>query len=41
MLIEYTANLLDKEIVKGEVLLDDIHTLKLRLAALEKGVTAD
>jgi hypothetical protein len=41
MLIEYTANLLDKEIVRGEVLLDDIHTLKLRLAALEKGVTAD
>ena len=37
MLIEYTSGLLDKEIVKGEQLLDDMHNLKLRLAALEKG----
>ena len=41
MLIEYTAGLVDKEIVKGEQLLDDIHNLKLRLAALEKGVSPE
>ena len=40
MLIEYTSGLLDKEIVKGEQLLDDMHNLKLRLAALEKGLSA-
>jgi len=41
MLIEYTAGLVDKEIVKGEQLLDDIHNLKLRLAALEKGLSPE
>lgn len=41
MLIEYTTGLLDKEIVKGEQLLDDIHNLKLRLAALEKGLSPE
>ena len=41
MLIEYTTGLLDKEIVKSEQLLDDIHNLKLRLAALEKGLSPE
>lgn len=41
MLIEYTAGLVDKEIIKGEQLLDDIHNLKLRLAALEKGLSPE
>ena len=41
MLIKYTAGLVDKEIVKGEQLLDDIHNLKLRLAALEKGLSPE
>ncbi len=41
MLIEYTSGLLDKEIIKGEQLLNDIHNLKLRLAALEKGLNTE
>jgi hypothetical protein len=41
MLIEYTSGLLDKEIVKNEQLLNDIHNLKLRLAALEKGLNTE
>jgi hypothetical protein len=41
MLIEYTAGLVDKQITNSEELLDDIHNLKLRLAALEKGVSTE
>ena len=41
MLIDYTSKLLEKEIAKNEDLLGEMHELKLRLAALEKGVTSD
>ena len=41
MLIEYSAGLVDKQITKSEELLDDIHNLKSRLAALEKGLSPE
>lgn len=41
MLIDYNGRLLEKEIAKNEDLLGEMHELKLRLAALEKGINAE